>query len=447
MIVSKNIVQAYCILTMSFMIALTVIFAIDNVWVHIIAVWFLAATAIKICNMDFLHPYTWFSVGFGLYSTAYPMLYAMGYDINGYTYDNLLMSLVAMFFFLLAVGPRKELNDGSKALNIIPDISFNIDRLVFIFSILCIVFSLYFHFKGYSGKSAMKDANDYAFRIGVYIARFLCILTLFQLCRKNTKNASYRKTVILGIAASLCFTFFTGERDVFFRYIAILLIFLFVSKKLTKKHLLYLVPLCFTLLVMSVYFKYFFLRGTLDDRFSGKGVIYTFLRSDFYSAGSNLQYLLNRPWTEGSLGWTVLLTEIIYPLGTSRTFIAPSSWFNTVVHTGGYKGYAFSLVGTGYVIHGIPGIIAVFICAGLITKYVYIKSRKDAKWMSAYIYMIPTVIFASRQSLNTITTAFVRIILVSFLILYIANRLRHKGKKHSYDVAYVNQKAIDFREQ
>ena len=94
------------------------------------------------------------------------------------------------------------------------------------------------------------------------------------------------------------------------------------------------------------------------------------------------------------------------------------------MHTGSFKGYAFTLVGTGYAIAGLAGVIAIFITVGLIVKFFYNHSADSLYWQSSYIYLSSAVVFSFRQSLQTISNSIIRYIILAVLICWIMDRYR-----------------------
>ena len=171
-------------------------------------------------------------------------------------------------------------------------------------------------------------------------------------------------------------------------------------------------------------------------------MIYDFLASDFTAAGRNFQYLLDRSWTKGALGLKTFWTELLNPLLVGISKVNPDHWFNYEVHTGLYKGYAFTLVGTGYAIAGMIGIILVFITVGILIRIFYRKSKKSLMWLVSYIYLSSTVIFSFRQSLQTITGSMVEHVGVAILFCIIIDKYYFSiGKRRQQkDFQFITQK-------
>lgn len=431
--------ETYFFILLSSFLSLLLVTAFSSLAIHLIAVWLLCVVAIIVVNGDVLHPYCWFSVVLSLYSTSYAILLAMGWNGN-YSKEQLLYPVIAISVALLFIGPHCETElkkkiksnsyDNKNSDNEICDFRF-LDYFITALSVVCLILSFILLRSGYSGKSAMKQDNNISYRIGVYAVRYLVIFTIIRVLNCLNINKKYGKHVVLTAISTLCFSLFTGERDVFIRFVVVLFFLLYSSGKIKQKHFLLLVPLSMVLLTLSVQFKYFFLRGTINGSFSLDNLLEGFLSSDFSAAGRNLQYLIDRPWTKGYFGYKMIVTELFYPIIPGSFKTNPDYWFNYVVHSGGYHGNAFTLVGTGYIIAGIPGIVIIFAIVGGLVKYLYIKASENIFYYSAYIYCITIVMISIRGSLNSIVNCFVKEVLVCFILCKILNDIFYRNKQSS----------------
>ena len=290
--------------------------------------------------------------------------------------------------------------------------------IILLFCFLVVICSLILNLRGYTSKVYMKEANDLFYRVGVHLVRFLTMFLLIHLCYiyENKKNNAVPITILTGIVL-LLFSLFTGERDVIFRFAFIFMLLLFAFQKVKRRHIFLFIPIGVVFMIGSVYLKYYFTSGVLNEDFIEEGNVLTqFLSTDFSAAGRNLQYLLINNWTEASQGWQLLFTETITPLFPSGIFLNPDRWFNTQVHNGNYTGYAFTLVGTGYIICGYLGVIAIFIIIGILARCLYRRSLKDLYNMAFYLFMISTIIFSFRQSLSTVFSGMIKVGFVSIIL-------------------------------
>lgn len=399
----------------------------SNPTVHVAGMWVFAIIAIIISDFDFFHPYFWFSLFFTLYSTANAILWNAGVRPGNYSPNQIFYSIVALAIVLLIVGPKKL--DKEIVVNCPSVINHTtIEKAIKVLTVLTVLFSVILYMRGYTSKVQMRSEGDLYYRFGVQIVRFLTLFVLLYVGNMLAKKDKYSwKIIIVCGMATLIFTLFTSERDVVFRYGLTIIMLLFAYGIVKPRHLLIIFPLAMVAMVVSVIVKAFFLRGTLN---SGTGnIIYDFLSSDFTAAGRNLQYLLDRPRTRGELGLKTYFTELFNPILFGISKVNPDHWFNYEVHTGGYKGYAFTLVGTGYAIDGLLGIVLVFITVGLIVKFFYRNAAKNNYWMAAYIYISSTVIFSFRQSLQTITGSMVKHVALGIIICIVLDRITISGNK------------------
>lgn len=401
----------------------------QNAALNIFVIWAVAFSAIWTVDFDFFHPYFWFSLFFTLYSSANAILWVAGESNSQYSNKQLLLPLIALGVVLLIVGPQKHHLD-----TISKKYCYSVEFLknpVIILAFLTLLFSFILHFKGYSSKVQMRAEGDVFFSIGVHFVRYLTFFSIIYLSKKFLcKEKDYKSVLIITIISLTMFTLFTSERDAIIRYGFTLLLLFFCFGIIKRKHLLIIMPLGILAMVLSVIIKHYFLRNTVNE---GTGnLFYDFLYSDFYAAGLNLQYLLDREWTKGYFGINTLFTEFFSPflIGINKPNL--DHWFNYEVHTGAFKGYAFTLVGTGYVIGGYVGIILVFIIVGVLLRHMYNKANTNIYWLSAYIYLSSTIVFAIRQSLQTITSSIVKHILLSIILCMIIDAyVRKKGYRNN----------------
>lgn len=407
---------------------------------HIVAMWLLSITAICICKFDLMHPYFWFSCFFSLYSTAYAILTSLPYSFQyprnyGYSYENILLPFIALFITLLVVGPKtyKLLNYKDFLKNSRWDSSnyFITRTLIIILIIATFLCVFHFMFSGYSGKVEMKKVGDLFYRSGVYFVRYLSFFCCYDICRYYSTNKNKpTKYILLSGFAVLMFSLFTGERDAILRFVANIIFALFAFRIIKRKHYFILVPLGIIAMISTVYFKYYFLTGSFNESYSllNGNLLYKFLTTDFNSAGRNLQILLNYDWTKGYKGLSLIITDTLSAFFPSGSFFNADSWYNNTFHSGSSMGYAFTLVGMGYIMNGYLGVIVLFAILGYITKLFYKKHTNNRLWFTTYIYYISTTVFSFRQTFSTITTALVRIVGISVLLLCFLNEFANSRR-------------------
>lgn len=426
----------YLILGVAGVISVITIYRTQNPIVHILAMWSIFIVAIFIVKFDLMHPYFWFSAIFSLYSTAYATLYVMGARNYGYSYQNILFPVIALVVMLFVIGPQKRNTKKSDykfaEFNLI-DYKY-IDWIVYALISLVLISSIILLSRGYVGKADMQASNDLFYRFGVYFVRFLVFFVLIRVYNLSSLGKKYYKILIFSAVAVILFGLCTGERDAYIRFFVAVLFFLFSINKIKKRHFIILLPICVALLVFSVGFKYYFSKGIQDQYFT-ENILETVLNADFYASGQNLQYLLDREWTKGYFGMGTLFTEIFYPILPGGMKVNLDYWFNYEVHINGWHGYAFTLVGTGYVIAGLFGIICVFVLVGLLVKLLYRYSNNSIVSKTIYLYSITIVMISCRGTLSSYSNVFLKEIFVACLIKYILDKIFIKQQDLSPPIA------------
>lgn len=423
--ITKEEVKQYLLVVILTILSVGIICLVNDRVVHICVMWLFAVCAILIKKIDVMHPYIWFSMILTLYSTAYSILLSMGVSGN-YTYEQLMYPTIALGVALFFIGPRTENNYKVQFLmerNNDDADYYYFDAVIIVLFVICLFLSLMLLRSGLVGKTEMKQSGNIFYRIGVYAIRYLILFSTVRVCNRIRLDKKYIWCFVISGIAAIVFAFSTGERDAYIRLFVIVLFVLYSAGVIKKRHFFVLIPVSMVLLALSVEFKYYFLRGTLNGSFSLGNVVEGFLSSDFSAAGRNLQYLIDRPWTKSNFGFGMLFTELLYPILPSSLVINPDSWFNYVVHDRGYHGNAFTLVGTGYIICGVFGVVILFTIVGLIVKWLYRRSKKNIFYYSAYIYSITIIMVSLRGSLNSIMNSLLKEVGICFLFCYFANRI------------------------
>jgi oligosaccharide repeat unit polymerase len=435
MLIKKDLLN-YVMLLFFISASFSIIFLYDNPISHILALWLPAIIAIFITRFEITHPLVWFSSSFALYSTAYALLYILGYSNTGYNKENILLPLVGLTIVFLIIGVKRPSSPRfheKKNYNLLGNknskkvMEFILLVLLIILSVCVVVLFI----TPFESKTDLLVNGNIFFTIGVYCTRFISFFCCFYMLLFIEIDKKKAKLIIFSSAILVVFfSLFTGERDTMFRFFVILIMTLFILRKISKKSIISLIPLGAIFLIASRYFKYYFVRGELKESLEEENIIYSFLTADFHAAGENLQVLLNNPWTESIHGYSLIAIDFISPFLPGGLFMNVGVWFNDVFYPNSYS-RAFTLVGQGYVIGGILGIIVVFLILGLGIKYIYSQITKNIYWLVIYIYSIPTVISAFRSTLGTVFTGVTRIALFSiaihaFLFLLINNKVRSK---------------------
>ena len=412
------------------LLAMVIISASDSVPVQIIAFVFASLVPVAIVKFDIFHPYCWFSAFFCVYSVSYSLLHCMGYSIYGYNKIILQYELIALLVTLIIISPRKykyDYDSIKQKLNVNTGI-FN--RILYIVMALALIIgAFYIRQTGYVNKRQIYANSGLLMNLVFRIPLVFSILTPFIMVDEYNKKGKIPVRYILVVAFSIAIiTFFSGERDFLFRYMLILIFLLFFFGIIKNRHFLILIPAFIVLFPLSAIYKYYFLGGGIAAKVNN-GFLYAFLTSDFNSASQNLQYLVSNGDADGMLGFSRLGKDVNSLF--SNSVPSMTSWYNNTFFANSRSGKGFSLVGEGYVIGGVVGIIVVFAIVGLIIKFFYANSQKNIWFFSAYLYFITLMIYSIRGDLSTIYSGILRqIIPVELLIFMLMYFCRQKPKRY-----------------
>lgn len=416
----------YLLLIVTFIISLSMVLSTENIWIHINSMLLLCLIAIFTVKVDILHPYCWFSSFFGLYSIGHPLLTAIGVPSGiEYSYKSILYQLIALFICLLIIGPynyTKKINDNSLNYSQFQIKTSGKNRRIYYFLLIIIsLAAIYVSKMGFSGKAEIYSSGgviiNMIFRLPLVISLFFTILLISDYTKKKQIS---KKIIYITLCALLLITLFSGERDFVFRFLIILLFnFLFLNK-ISFRQLIVFVTIMIIIIPLSSMFKYYFVGGGIGES-SEYGFLYSLIAGEFESASRNLQLLINNEsFAKGCQGYVILINDV---LGVINSKIASSvAWFNKTFYSDSVTEYGFSLVGEGYIIDGINGIVIVFVIVGLIIRYIYIHAFKNIYWLTAYFYFITVMIYAIRGDLGTIYSAMLKQIFLVVMFLKLLNK-------------------------
>lgn len=416
----KNILILTCVFILSFAF---IEINNNNIIYHILAMVLFCFTAAKMVTFDILHPLTWFSSFFCLYSVSYPLLCQIGiYSKYFYNKEIIFYQLLAIFIVTIIIGTNK--NKKLNIDNLQKDFSTLgiINKILYSFIIIAVFLgTLFVSNGGYTGKDDVYANGGFFINIIFRLPLVLTIIyTIFVILYFHKINKLPWKNIIIVGVSLLSLTLFSGERDFLFRFIMINLFIFWYIRKINLKKIIVLLPALASIIPISAAFKYYFTRGVVYNQ--DLSIINSFLAGEFESSAKNLQLLINnKDITEGILGYQQILLDFISVFDTSM--ISPSNWFNRTFYPWSKSQYGFSLVGEGYVIGGTLGIVLLFVIIGLLIKMFYIRAHKNIYWISGYFYFITVVIYSFRGDLGTILSALIKQIIFVSIGLQILQRI------------------------
>ena len=381
------------------------------------------------------HPYFWFTSFFSLYNVAYLIIYLFYKKdriIVGYSKEYIIILIIGLLSFLLSSGMKRYPYENRE--NILCKkkyIRFLLEYLLYLFIIICFICIFKFTDRGFTSKQQMWEVYDTYYIIGAYCTRYITlIISLFIVSGIPLKKI--RLKIFLSILIVLIYSLFTSERDAIFRIILVIFFSFFIKKYLRKKSIFIFIPLGIFFMIMMTYLKYYFVNGSLDNKYlnSSYQIIYLFLYSDFAQCGANFQILLNNPFTKGIFNILIIFSSLvgaILPARISQILFNgvynTSVWYNNTFFPNSSWNRDFSLIGEGYLIGGKYGVVFLFFILGIITRIIYKFSSKSEYNMSFYIYFLVGFISAFRSNLLSLFSSVVRIPLSLFFLLYIFDKI------------------------
>ena len=341
----------------------------------------------------------------------------------------MLLQLLALIVFLLVTTPHK--NDKVDQVEL-TTLSFDLgllNRIIYILLIVLVLLGGALVIKnGFSGKADVYETGGIflkmIFRTPLILSMFYAISVITSFARNGKFPLSQ---MLITMSALLFITLFSGERDFIFRFVILNVFIMWFLKALKLKHLFILGPIAMIGIVLSSNYKYYFLTGNISR--SNGGFLHSLIAGEFESASRNLQELINNAsYTKGVKGFRQIAFDVMGSVYSG--YESTTSWFTNTFYPNSVTQYGFTLVGEGYVIAGVFGIIVLFLIVGLITKWFYMNASNSNYKLAAYMYFITVVIYSIRADLSTILAGIVKQIYLVLLILYIAENLSKIHEVH-----------------
>lgn len=452
MLIKRSDLLKYLRIVASIIVALVIISFTSNMLVHLCVLIIITGISVIESKFNMSHPYFWFSAFFFLYNCAYMIILVIAPNdsvAKGYNSFTSILILVALATVLLVNNPHIKRYDYSKLTN--PQF-YNIDIqllncLLTIFVIIQLICTLVLHRSGVTSKSEQWMVHNMFWIIATYCSRFnTYILAVLVFMGDNLKKRW--RIVLLSIFLTLYFSLLTGERDAILRIVIILLLSLAMIGKIHFKQLIVLTPICVTGMIALNYFKYYLSTGNMNrGAFALSNTLYEFLYSDFVDCGSNLQVVVNADLagTQGIGGIFKDIISAVLPSSAMNTIFGGvtgwnvSEWYNDYFYRGSIWNRAFTLVGEGYVMASLAGVILLFVIIGLIIRLLYKNSDHSPYYAAIYIYTAVAIISAFRGDASTIFSYLIRVPILITIFLWILKNILYT-KEVSNDSEYVWKK-------
>lgn len=422
--IKKSDIFKYIILTLTFMMAILSMRHSDSINFHILMMIVFCFVSMCLVKFDILHPYCWFSAFFCLYSIGFPIIVSQGIKSRA-TYSKQVMyyQLIALFVSLFIISPQKARVSSERN----STMKFNpvaINKIIYVLMIMLIFLATYYiKVMGFRDKGEIYDSGNIFLGIVLKVPLVLSMFfAVFCISYSYVQRKLPIKHIFLVGATLFIITVYSGERDFIFRFIIITIFILYYFEFISKKMLCFVAPLILMIIPISSIYKYYFLGGGKGE-FSSSNFLYMMFSGEFESASCNLQVLINNyPDVKNSLHIETLMYDVLCVIDSSRKSLGV--WFNEqfFYNTRNVQ-YGFSLVGEGYLIGGIAGIVLLFILIGVIIKSMYKYAHKNIYFLSSYLYFITIMSYAIRVDFSYIISAIIKQIGLVILVLIIVERI------------------------
>lgn len=421
----KELSYRWILLLISIVILSSVMIISHNLLVSIIAFFIFTIVLISLVDFDILHPFTWFSPFFTLYSVSYPFLVYTGEKPElGYTMQTLLLEWIAFITFAIVIGPRKIRLKKFKKQPLVNTTTI-IRVLIFITFFMTFLYIIYIYSNGYTSKYEISSSGSFFIKFGAFFTIFTLLSALYISNRIILMKKLPWRMIILTTLWMVISFLVSGERDFIYRHIWII-IFLIDSiyKEIPKKALVLTGVVGIISVPILGGFKNFLIANK-NYNSSDSPLISQIFSGEFISASRNLQILMvnAHSWDffEGKTLWWDFKRTFIPEFLTLSGTINPVSWFNNVFYLGLVNrggGQGFSLVGEGYMNFGSVGVILWFVLFSMIIKFMYQNSNRNILFLNAYIILMPTAVYTIRADLsNLLSPLFSQVTIPIFLII------------------------------
>jgi oligosaccharide repeat unit polymerase len=362
---------------------------------------------------DLLHPFVWFNIPFLIYSVSAPVLYLVGeYRMYSSYFNSLILEYLAILFFSIVVGCRRMVPTRRKLSEF-----YLFEEGNSFFFIICFVFSVFFlHAYVNAGMVTKSEKHfvDSPIYLMDFVYHFLNLSVCIYLLDAYFKEKHFNWMVVIFYGAFLLLTvLIAGERAFLYRFVIMgTITYDLFYKKINKGIvLLAMVIGIYLQSVLAELKMYYFTREVIEwnMRFDFSSIIKFMFGSEFRTASENLSILIEHvpetyPFAMGKTWVADVMRAIIPGFLFPRDFLQTSSvWFNETFFTDWWErggGAGFSLVGSGYLNFGIPGVLLVFSILGVGVRKFYRVSVRNLFWMIVYISAIPIFINSIRADIS-----------------------------------------------
>ncbi len=387
----------------------------------------LTGMSMVVVRFDLLHPFTWFSPFFFLYSASVPILVWLEIreDI-GSLHDTIFLEWIALAVFMLFVGPQQ------RELRFEGTISVHARITAWLLSVISLAVSGLYLWHIWQASLASK--YEIALSTSI-LAKLDPAFSVFAIAYAVLVAGAFQRQrfpwalILFAVGWNTLSFLLSGERDLVFRIFWVT-IFLYhaLYREIPRWVLAILATSAIVLVPIMEDLKNLLLKETETSVIMSSMAVRV-LNDEFLTASENLQYYLSRAAFEPFfLGETLLwdIKRALLPWFMVQEGPDPQRYFNVmffpeVVERGGGKG--FTLVGEGYMNFGWFGVVLWFAFLGWFVRALYVKALENKIWFLMYVVSMPLIVYIIRADFSNLLAQFVKHIAFPMLVIALGQEI------------------------
>ena len=430
---------------------LTLSFAsmVDSLYVILACIYFYAFTVVLSYSHSGPADPRVFPVAFmAIYFTFFPVRASLfGAGSLPFDQSSLILSLKLQFVALIVFVTVSNLFINTAPLE--PERSFPSSRAPTLTSewlilLIAVPFTLYYVFMiSSSGASSKQDIINNYWLVKTFSDFFMLIITILIFLRAVRIGGRYYRDKFIAAYFFFCifYVLLTSERDLLFKVLFGLIIIYYDQRKSFGPFKMSAILSAIVLVVpISQYFKSILLSGTIDFNLAGADL---FLNSEFISASRNFYSLLafdvehNTTLILSDMARAFIPTTLLGDYGVQSTV----AWYDTVFRPEngfqGTSGWGFTIVGFGYVVGGLTGIVSIMTFYAWLLSAFYNQRWRSPYWYSLYILALSACVYVLRADLANLLSQVFKISGLAVLAIYMAHSLLKKpsNQPHMKDLS------------
>lgn len=303
--------------------------------------------------------------------------------------------------------------------------------------LVAIPFNLYYIFIiSHSEASSKRDIIENYSTITIISDFFILAVTILVFLRAvRIGEKFYRdRPIILYLVFCTFYVLLTGERDILFKVLfGTLIIYYDQRKNFGPLKMVTILSAILLIVPLSQYFKSILLSGTIDINLFGADL---FLSSEFISSSRNFYSLLafdvehNVSFLWSDMARALIPTTLLGDYGVQSTVAWYNDFFRAEHGFQGTSGWGFTIVGFGYIVGGVTGIIFTMIFYAWLLSAFYNRRWGSLYWYCFYILALSAFVYILRADLANLLSLTFKVSGLCILAIYMTHRLLQKPSDH-----------------